>query len=60
MSEEINHTRRRFFGIAAIAVAAAEFGLPAIADAAETKASASTLPGVNAGTHTEADQCGRA
>jgi len=52
MSEEINHTRRRFFGIAAIAVAAAEFGLPAIADAAETKASASTLPGVNAGTHT--------
>ena len=51
MSEEINHHRRRFFGIAAVAVAAAEFGLPTIADAQQSKASA-TVPAVKAGTHT--------
>lgn len=28
MSEEVNHHRRRFFGLAAAAVAAAQFGLP--------------------------------
>lgn len=33
MSEEINHSRRRFFGAAAVTVAVAELGMTALADA---------------------------
>src|SRR5258706_15947558 len=33
MSEEINHGRRRFFGTAAMTVAAAQLGMAALADA---------------------------
>jgi hypothetical protein len=44
---EINHDRRRFFGAAAVAVAAAELGLIGSADA-----QAGTLPTIRAGTNT--------
>ncbi len=41
MSDEVNHQRRRFFGVAAATVAAVEFGLTAIANA---KSSAVSTP----------------
>jgi pimeloyl-ACP methyl ester carboxylesterase len=49
MSPEFNHQRRRFFGVAAMAVAAAEFGMTAIANA---QSSAVSLAAVKAGGHT--------
>jgi len=49
MSPEFNHQRRRFFGIAAMTVAAAEFGMAAIANA---QSSAVSLAVVKAGGHT--------
>lgn len=48
MSPQFNHQRRRFFGIAAMAVAAAEFGTSAIANA---KAPATSLAAAKAGGH---------
>src|SRR5580692_9245431 len=52
MSEEINHLRRRFFGSAAIAVAAAQIGAIGFtsAQAAETKSA--ELPTIKPGTNT--------
>lgn len=41
MSEEINHQRRRFFGVAAMTVAAVEFGIGSVASAAQAAAPAS-------------------
>jgi len=38
MSEEINHQRRRFFGVAAMTVAAVEFGIGSVASAAQAAA----------------------
>jgi pimeloyl-ACP methyl ester carboxylesterase len=49
MSPEFNHQRRRFFGVAAMTVAAAEFGMTAIAKA---QPSTSSLPAAKAGEHT--------
>ena len=49
MSPEINHQRRRFFGIAAMTIAAAEFGMTAIAKAAVVRI---ILPAAKAGEHT--------
>jgi pimeloyl-ACP methyl ester carboxylesterase len=49
MSPEFNHQRRRFLGVAAMAVAAAEFGMTAIANA---QSSAVSLAAVKAGGHT--------
>jgi len=46
MSEQINHHRRRFFGMTAIALAAVEFGV------AGTAVAQSALPAVKAGTNT--------
>ncbi|MDL2400977.1 alpha/beta fold hydrolase [Rhizobium mayense] len=51
MSEDINHQRRRFFGTAAMTIAAAQFGMFGVAQAqAETKPSA--LPAVKPGSNT--------
>ena len=52
MSEDINQPRRRFFGTAAITVAAAQLGLIGSADAQSGKAKAATLPAIKPGTHT--------
>jgi pimeloyl-ACP methyl ester carboxylesterase len=49
MSPEFNHQRRRFFGVAAMTVAAAEFGMTAVAKA---QSSTSSLPAAKAGEHT--------
>jgi pimeloyl-ACP methyl ester carboxylesterase len=49
MSPQFNHQRRRFFGIAAMTVAAAEFGMSAIAKA---QTPAASLAAVKAGGHT--------
>jgi pimeloyl-ACP methyl ester carboxylesterase len=49
MYEEINHPRRRFFGAAAVAVAAAQFGMIGSTHA-ETKPTA--LPAIKPGTNT--------
>ncbi len=49
MSPEFNRQRRRFFGVAAMTVAAAEFGMTAIAGA---QSSAVSLPAAKAGQHT--------
>lgn len=48
MSPQFNHQRRRFFGIAAITIAAAEFGVTTIANAASPRVSAA----IKAGGHT--------
>ena len=45
MSEEINHHRRRFFGTAAVAIAAAQFGMI-------EAAAARGVPAIKPGTHT--------
>lgn len=49
MSPAFNHQRRRFFGIAAMTVAAAEFGMTAIANA---RSPAASLAAVRAGGNT--------
>ncbi|MBB4143165.1 alpha/beta fold hydrolase [Rhizobium rhizoryzae] len=51
MSPDFNQQRRRFFGIAAMTVAAAEFGMSAVADA-KALASAPTAPKASSGGHT--------
>ena len=51
MSEDINHPRRRFFGTAALTVAAAQLGLIGSADA-QSKAKAASLPAIKPGTNT--------
>ena len=51
-SEDINKPRRRFFGTAAITVAAAQLGLIGSADAQSGKAKAATLPAIKPGTNT--------
>ena len=52
MSEDINQPRRRFFGTAAITVAAAQLGLIGSADAQSGKAKAANLPAIKPGTNT--------
>lgn len=52
MSEEINHHRRRFFGTAAVAIAAAQFGLIDSAFAQSGTPKSAELPAVKPGTHT--------
>jgi pimeloyl-ACP methyl ester carboxylesterase len=52
MSEEINRDRRRFFGGAAMTVAAAQLGMIGSADAQSGMAKSSQLPAVKPGTHT--------
>ena len=52
MSEQINHDRRRFFGTAAAALAAAQLAVNGSADAQPGKSKAAELPRIKAGTHT--------
>ncbi|WP_424629481.1 alpha/beta fold hydrolase [Bradyrhizobium sp. SYSU BS000235] len=52
MSEEINHHRRRFFGTAAVAMTAAQFGLIGSAVAQSGTSKSATLPSIKPGTHT--------
>jgi pimeloyl-ACP methyl ester carboxylesterase len=52
MSEEINHHRRRFLGIAAVTIAAAELGMIGSVDAQSGKAKPADLPTIKPGTNT--------
>jgi pimeloyl-ACP methyl ester carboxylesterase len=47
MSEHINHDRRRFFGAAAVTIAAAQFGMIGLAQAQSAKDAAAIKPGTN-------------
>jgi len=51
-SETIDRQRRRFFGAAALTLAAAEFGMIGSADAQAGKAKSTGLPATKPGTHT--------
>lgn len=51
MSEPVDHLRRRFFGVAAMTIAAAQLGMIGSANAQATKAP-SKLPQTKLGTHT--------
>ena len=52
MSDQINHARRRFFGTAAISLAAAPFALSALAQAQSGNAKPASLPAIKPGTNT--------
>lgn len=52
MSDEINHERRKFFGVAAMTIAAVELGMAGAAMAQSGQASAARLPDIKRGTHT--------
>ncbi|NLS03405.1 alpha/beta hydrolase [Rhizobium sp. P32RR-XVIII] len=52
MSEEINQHRRRFFGVAAVAVAAIELGMTRTASAQSEQPSTAQLPAIKAGSNT--------
>jgi pimeloyl-ACP methyl ester carboxylesterase len=52
MSEQINQHRRRFFGVAAAAVAAVELGMTSTAGAQTKQPSTAQLPAVKVGSHT--------
>jgi pimeloyl-ACP methyl ester carboxylesterase len=51
-SEEINYDRRRFFGTAAITIAASQFGIFGSADAQTSKPHPANVPPIKPGTHT--------
>jgi pimeloyl-ACP methyl ester carboxylesterase len=51
-SEEIDHSRRRFFGAASLAMAAAQFGILGSADAQSSKANPANVPSIKPGTNT--------
>ncbi|MGY5808828.1 alpha/beta fold hydrolase [Rhizobium sp. LEGMi198b] len=52
MSEDINHHRRRFFGTAAMTIAAAQLGMFGIAQAQSAETKPTALPAVKPGTNT--------
>jgi len=52
MSEDINQDRRRFFGTAAMTIAAAQFALSGSASAQSGKAKPAELPKIKPGTNT--------
>jgi pimeloyl-ACP methyl ester carboxylesterase len=52
MSDEINHARRRFFGTAAVSLAAAQFALGGLAQAQSGSAKPASLPAIKPGTNT--------
>lgn len=52
MSEVINHSRRRFFGTAAMTIAAAQLGMFASADAQSGKPNPADVPAIRPGTNT--------
>ncbi len=51
-SDEIDHHRRRFFGTAAMTIAAAQLGMIGSAAAQSGKAKSAGVPAIKAGTHT--------
>jgi pimeloyl-ACP methyl ester carboxylesterase len=51
MFDEINHSRRRFFGAAAVSLAAAQFGMVETADAQSGQANPSSPPATRTGTN---------
>ncbi|AYG61658.1 alpha/beta hydrolase [Rhizobium jaguaris] len=52
MSENINHHRRRFFGTAAMTIAAAQLGMLGVAQAQSAQTKPTALPAVKPGTST--------
>ncbi len=52
MSEAINHRRRRFFGAAAVTVAAAQLGVSSLAHAQSSETKPAELPAIKPGTNT--------
>jgi pimeloyl-ACP methyl ester carboxylesterase len=52
MSDAINHDRRRFFGTAAVTIAAAELGIIGSAQAQASKKGPAILPAIKPGTNT--------
>jgi pimeloyl-ACP methyl ester carboxylesterase len=52
MSEDINRHRRRFFGTAAMTIAAAQLGVIGSADAQSSKVNSADLPKIKPGTNT--------
>ncbi len=52
MSEEVNHQRRRFFGVAAMTVAAVEFGIGGAVNAQPAQRPAAKGPAVETGANT--------
>lgn len=52
LPEETNHNRRRFFGTAAVTIAAAQFGMFGPANAQSTKANPANGPRIRGGTNT--------
>ena len=52
MSEQINRERRRFFGTAALSIAAAQLALSGSAEAQSGTAKSAALPAVKPGSHT--------
>ena len=52
MSEQIDHDRRRFFGTAAMSIAAAQLVMSGSADAQSGTAKSAALPAVKPGSHT--------
>jgi pimeloyl-ACP methyl ester carboxylesterase len=52
MPEEINHHRRRFFGAAAMTIAAGQLGMTGFADAQPNRTRSTQLPAIKPGTHT--------
>src|SRR5438093_9115552 len=52
MAEDINHYRRRFFGTAAMAIAAAELVMFGSADAQSSKTKSAGVPAIKPGTNT--------
>ena len=52
MSEKINRDRRRFFGTAAMTIAAAQFALSGSADAQPSKTKLADMSKIKPGTHT--------
>ncbi|MBB4570823.1 alpha/beta fold hydrolase [Rhizobium leucaenae] len=52
MSEDINHNRRRFFGTAAMTIAAAQLGMFGVAQAQSAQTKPTALPAIKPGTNT--------
>ena len=52
MSDEIDHCRRRFFGAAALTIAAAQLGMISSAHAQSNETKPAELPAIKPGTNT--------
>ena len=52
LREAINHQRRRFLGLAAMTIGAAQLSMNGVANAQTGKKTAAHLPAIKPGTHT--------